>query len=161
MRKAKLFLLVPLVAAALLPAAGSFVPGGGGIFGGKAEAACKYSLSNHFTRWYGSGAVLTDWCYDGRSVTWRHSTPYANANTSPDAGSWHVSFRWALSTCNYFNGIHNHNCLTQGEFSFYSYTFGHKFVCAHTRIYGNGAHVRHITDGLCPASTLGRPALRG
>jgi hypothetical protein len=158
-RRYKLSLLGLVVAAAcLLPAAGSFVPRESGnlLFGGKAEAACKYGLSNHFTRWYGSGSVVTNWCYDGRSVTSRHSTPYADSASSPDEGGWRVSFSWALSACYNFNGIHNHNCLTQGQFKFYSFVFGYKYVCVHTRIYGNGNHVRRITDGLCPANTLGR-----
>jgi hypothetical protein len=159
--RARLSLAVLLIAAAaLLPAAGSFVPGTG-VFGGQAQAACKSGLTNKFSRWFGYGRVVTDWCYNGRSVTSRHSTPYADAYADPKEGGWRVSFSWALSACYDYNGIHNHNCLTQGQFTFYSFVFGYKYVCVHTRIYGNGYHHRLITDGLCPSIANARLGRRG
>ncbi len=149
-------LFVSLVlAASLVPSAASFLPQGSNpIFGGEAQAACKHGLSTHFSRWYGHGQVVTNWCYNGRSVTSRHSRHYEGGTSDP--GAWRASHWWSYSNCHYYNGISNHNCLTHGQFTFYSPVFGYKYVCAHTRIYGNGAHRRNITDGLCPSAASGR-----
>lgn len=157
--KVSKMLIVGLVAvsASLLPAAGSFVPRDSGnvIFGGEAQAACKYGLTNKADRWWAWAQVVTNWCYDGVHVTSRHSVPSWGMKALGSANgvyyrSWDSG--WKYSQCHYYNGIWNHNCLTRYQFSWGSLNkwIGPWVICIHTRIYGNGYHHRLITDGPCP-----------
>jgi hypothetical protein len=161
-------LIVGLVAlsASLLPAAGSFVPGSGNlVFGGVANAACKWdgkpgpgSLTNKWSVSWGWAQVKTGWCYDGVHVTSRHSVPTGGVSWwAPLSGTAFAPLvGWAWSSCQTFNGITNHNCLTRAQFKFYSSCFDggrcpKEEICIHTRIYGDGHHSRQITEGRCPA----------
>ena len=144
--------------AAALPAVGSFVPreSGNVLFGGEAEAACKSALQNVYDKWFFKANVITSWCYNGRSVTSRHSRAGGNVTTlGAFGGMFLISQGWKYTGCDDFNGIKNHNCLTQRQFYLFN---GHAgaplWICIHTRIYGNGAHRRKITEsslgGACP-----------
>lgn len=166
----KLAILALLAAAAsLLPAAGSFVPRDSGnlLFGGVAQAACKWngkpgpgSLTNRAERWWGWAYVRTGWCYSGGHVTARHSALDQGVTLLGRAFSYQVPPSYATkqnkySACHYYNGYWNHNCLTRFEFTWWSFppkpgADPVERVCIHTRIYGNGAHSRLITDGPCP-----------
>jgi len=142
------------VSASLLPAAGSFVPQASGVFGGTADAACKWEgkagpgpLRTVFDEWWFKAEVVTNWCYNGSSVTSRYSQPYGHVTNWGILGGWFwVNAHWAYSKCHAYNGISNHNCLTHREANLVS---GHgadtQSICIETRIYGNGAHRRNIT----------------
>jgi len=139
------------VSAAVLPAAASFVPQGGNpLFGGVAEAACKYNLTNmHTQNGYGWAKVVTDWCYSGGHVTSRHSEKHCQiSGWGYSIGYSGCRTTWRYSNCHNYNGYWNHNCLTRAEV----FAYGHRYeiACIHTRIYGNGDHRRLITDGYCP-----------
>jgi hypothetical protein len=145
------------VSAALLPAAGSFVPkaSGLGMFGGTAHAACKWdgkpgpgALHNTYDHWFFKADVASNWCYDGKHVTSRHSVPTGNVTNWGILGGWvWTSFHWAVTQCYTYNGIYNHNCLTKAEYNLITLHTGDiKSICIETRIYGNGYHHRHITE---------------
>ena len=161
-------LIVGLVAtaASLLPATGSFVPRDSGnlLFGDVAQAACKWngkpgpgSLTNRAERWFGWAYVRTGWCYSGGHVTSRHSVPDFGVSTLGFlSGTRTWVFGWAYTDCHDYNGYWNHNCLTRGQFKWVKSCLGgglctQAVICIHTRIYGNGAHSRLITEGRCPA----------
>jgi hypothetical protein len=146
-------LIVALVvaSASILPAAGSFVSRDSGnvLFGGEAQAACKTALGNYYDKWWFKASVITDWCYSGGHVTSRHSEAGGNV-TSPFgvlAGWFFYDQHWEYSKCVTYNGVWNHNCLTQREFNLFN---GHSglywSICIETRIYGDGHHHRHITE---------------
>jgi hypothetical protein len=147
-------MVVGLIAASasLLPAAGSFVSADGGnpLFGGTAQAACKYDLTNqHNNNGFGWAKVVTDWCYSGGHVTSRHSEKHAQVTGwGYYNGYTGVITRWEYSACHNYNGYWNHNCLTRAEVV--AYGSRSEAACIHTRIYGNGNHSRLITNGGCP-----------
>lgn len=135
-----------VMAALLLPTAGSFVPreSGNVLFGGEAQAACKTALQNPFNAWYFEANVITSWCYNGRSVTSRNSRAGGNVTNLGVLGGF-VLLRqhWEYSACHYYNGTPNHNCLTQREFWLLNLHSGDEVsVCIGTRIYGGGGHHR-------------------
>lgn len=150
-------LIVGLVAvsASLLPAAGSFVPRDSGnvFFGDEAQAACKTALWNHFDKWWFEAGVITDWCYSGGHVTSRHSRAGGNVTNLGILAGWVLTDQhWEYSKCHNYNGYWNHNCLTQREFNLVAIGVDlPKSICIETRIYGNGAHHRHITESLWDA----------
>jgi hypothetical protein len=152
-------LVVGLVAlaAALLPAAGSFVPkaSGIGMFGGVAQAACKWdgkpgpgALHNTFDKWWFKADVASNWCYDGVHVTSRHSVATGGVTNWGVLGGWFwLNWHWALSQCYQYNGYYNNNCLTHAEYNLVNgHTGDTKSICIETRIYGNGYHHRQITE---------------
>lgn len=122
-----------------------------GAMGGTAQARekCKSGLTNIYKDDYVVAKVVTDWCYNGRSVTSRHSVPSARVrNAAYSAGLREDGAEWVYTSCHTYKGIKNHNCLTKMQFAF-NYTWN-KFapkigVCISTRIYGNGAHKRSIS----------------
>jgi hypothetical protein len=151
-------LIVALIAvsAGLLPAAGSFVPkaSGLGIFGGTAQAACKWdgkpgpgALHNTFDHWYFKADVASNWCYDGVHVISRQSVPTGGVtNWGVLGGFIFLNTHWAYSQCNTYNGIWNHNCLTKREYNLITlHTGDTQSICIETRIYGDGHHSRHIS----------------
>ena len=156
--KASRMLAVGLIAvsATLLPAVGSFVPQASGVFGGTADAACKWDgkagpggLNNTYDKWWFKANVTSNWCYNGRSVTSRHSVPTGGVtNWGVLGGFFFTETHWAYSKCHNYNGITNHNCLTHREYNgLNGHAGGDPFsVCIETRIYGNGAHSRRITE---------------
>jgi hypothetical protein len=146
------------ICASLLPVAGSFVPQASAVFGGTAHAACKWDgkpgpggLRNTFDHWWFKAEVVSNWCYDGKHVTSRHSVSGAQV-TSPLgvlAGWFFVETHWAYSACHYYNGIWNHNCLTKREYNLFNgHTGDPASICIGTRIYGNGYHHRNIIQGV-------------
>jgi hypothetical protein len=157
----KKILIVALVVtgAALTPAAGSFVPreGGNVLFGGVAEAACKWDgkpgpggLRNVYDEWLFEAVVISNWCYNGSSVTSRHSVPYGGVTNLGVLAGWVlVRAHWAYSACHTYNGIPNHNCLTQREFWLINLHGEELKICIGTRIYGGGGHHRNIYSSSC------------
>jgi hypothetical protein len=150
-------LVVGLIAisASLLPAAGSLA-GGNGVFGGVAQAACKWDnkpgpggVPNIYDHWYFKAQVISNWCYDGNHVLSRNSVPSGNV-TSPLgvlAGYFLTETHWALSQCYTINHVYNSNCLTHREYNILDGHDGsHRSICIETRIYGNGYHRRRITE---------------
>ena len=116
-----------------------------------AQAACKSGLTNEFSRWWGSGKVVTNWCYRRGNVRSRNSAMSGDSGFAPRK----MTAKWTYSNCFSFNGYAKHNCLTRAQFTSWGAIFGGglkamDYVCVHTRIYGNGAHRRLITDGKCP-----------
>jgi len=146
--------VIALAAACLLLVAGSFLPHGSSlaVFGSDAQAKCKHNLSNHYKDNYVEVELVTNWCYDGKSVTSRHTRnpPFAHVRGAADAaGLREDGSHWARdSRCYDYHGTKNHNCLIKYQFVF-SYTWqvlGPRIgVCLATRIYGNGAHKRART----------------
>ena len=144
------------LAASLLPAAGSFVPQASGVFGGTADAACKWDgrpgpggLDNVFDKWWFKATVTSNWCYDGRRVTSRNSVVSGDkvTNWGVLGGYFYFETHWAYSACHTYNGVTNHNCLTKREFNgFNGHTGDDWSVCIGTRIYGGGGHSRNITE---------------
>ncbi|HVH24294.1 MAG TPA: hypothetical protein VNA11_17740 [Pseudonocardia sp.] len=124
---------------------------------GEAEAKtkCKQGLTNIYRDDFVVAKVITEWCYNGRSVTSRNSVP--SARVRPVAyvvGVREAEAEWTYSACHDFNGIKNHNCLTKRQFSFEkppiktplgNISLPKTGVCIETRIYGNGAHHRRIS----------------
>ncbi len=119
-----------------------------------AQAACKRGLTNY--KDLGPGyyfKVVTNWCYRNGNVTSRRSRSYERPPPY-----FAVRSRWMPNGkgvgCNAFNGYPTHNCLTRREYRAESTAPGAGFptyyYCIQTRIYGNGAHKRLITDGRCP-----------
>ncbi len=141
---------VVIAAAVLLPAVGSLVPRerGNALFGGEARAACKVALQNVYDKWFFEANVITNWCYNGRSVINRRSRAGGNVTTlGAFAGMFLFSQGWKYTACHHYNGIRNHNCLTQRQFHLINgHTGDSLWICIHTRIYGNGAHRRNITE---------------
>ncbi len=153
----KMLIVGLLVASAsILPAAGAFVPGGRNlVFGGVAQAACKWdgkpgpgALHNTFDHWWFKADVATNWCYDGAHVTSRHSVVTGNVTNWGILGGWvWLNWHWALSQCYQYNGIYNHNCLTHAEYNLVTLHTGDMHsICIETRIYGNGSHSRRINE---------------
>ncbi|HWC28435.1 MAG TPA: hypothetical protein VG474_17725, partial [Solirubrobacteraceae bacterium] len=109
--------------AVALPAVGSFVPRDSGnvVFGGEAQAACKTALQNVYDKWFFEAGVITSWCYNGRSVTSRHSRAGGNVTTlGAFAGMFLIGQSWKYTDCHHYNAIKNHNCLTQRQFSLFN-----------------------------------------
>jgi hypothetical protein len=140
--------------ASLLPAMGSFLPQASGVFGGVANAACKWNgkpgpgaLYNTFDHWYFKASVESNWCYDGQHVLSRQSNPGGQVTALGILDGWiYLNSHWAYSQCNTYNGIWNHNCLTKREFNLITlHTGDTQSICIETRIYGNGYHHRQIT----------------
>ncbi len=137
------------ISAVALPAVASFVPreSGNVLFGGEAHAACKPALQNVYDKWFFEAAVITSWCYNGKSVVTRRSRAGGKVTAwGALAGMFLLSQNWKYTRCHHFNGIRNHNCLTQRQFHLVNgHTGDPLWICIHTRIYGNGAHRRDIT----------------
>ncbi len=133
-----------------LPMVGSFVPreSGNALFAAEAQAACKTALQNVYDKWFFEASVITNWCFNGKSVTSRHSRAGGNVTVrGAVAGMFLWSQSWKYTGCKDFNGIKNHNCLTQRQFNLINGHTGDPLsICIHTRIYGNGAHRRNITE---------------
>ena len=151
-------LVLAVTGAVALPMVGSFVPrkSGNVLFGGEAQAACKIALQNVYDKWFFKASVITNWCFDGKSVTSRRSRTGGNVTAlGAFAGMFLLSQSWKYTGCQDFNGIKNHNCLTQRQFNLFNGHTGDPLsIWIHTRIYGNGAHRRNITEsgigGACP-----------
>jgi hypothetical protein len=115
-----------------------------------AQAACKSGLTNEFSRWWGTGKVVTTWCYSGGQVTWRRSVMSGDSGWAPRR----MTGKWTYSRCHSYDGYPRHNCLTRAQFTSWGAVFGGglqamDYVCVHTRVYGNGGHRRRIIDGKC------------
>jgi hypothetical protein len=163
-------LIVGVVAlsASLLPAAGSFVSrdSGNSIFGDVAQAAtCKSQVAggplyNDYNHWFFKASVATDWCWSGGHVVSRHSVPGGQVTTLGILTGWILlDSHWEYSNCVTYNGVWNHNCLTQREFNLIRLPtpeiHGQVLsVCIETRIYGDGHHHRHITEAESDACSM-------
>lgn len=127
------------------------------------------------SRWkteWGTGVVITDFCYDDGRITWRRTVTRAVSDNSrvrfPDEGYIIYPPRlrdWSSGTgCDTAQRV----CRTRAEFDGYLLTevtpaqlnpalLGKLFrgaVCVDTKIYGDGKHRRKVTKGVCaPAST--------
>ena len=137
--------LVAVVAAfaVVLPATATAAPA--------SVTACKSGLTNQENEAWGWAKVVTEWCYSGGHVTSRHSERHAQISAGGYLQGWlKVETSWRYSACHNYNGYWNHNCLTRAEVHAWNKDNGQFFSCIHTRIYGNGAHSRLITQGLCP-----------
>ncbi len=92
---------------------------------------------------------MTDWCYENGHVTKRSSLADGKVTNLGVLEGWiYYRFHWSYSKCYTYNGYSKHNCLTQGVFSIFNgHTGTNGAICINTRIYGNGAHRRSITQG--------------
>ena len=133
-------LMIAFVAAALLAVA---TPA-------PAAAACKRGLTNQLNDVFGWAKVVTQWCYSGGTVTSRHSQKHAQVSVLGYArGYLSVTTRCTYTKCHNYNGYTNHNCLTHAQVHAAKADYSQGWWCIQTRIYGNGAHRRAITPGLC------------
>lgn len=127
-----------------------------GLTTAAAGAGCKWDgkpgpggLRNTFDESWFKAEVVSNWCYNGTSVTNHRSVPGGEVTFPVGVlqGWFFVETHWAYSKCHTFNGVSKHNCLTKREFNLLNgHTGDTASICIGTRIYGGGGHHRNIIE---------------
>jgi len=121
----------------------------------RAGSLMKEGISNNWKNRWGSGRVITSFCYRDGRVTWRRTV-----TRGTPASSYGLTYPprfadWSSGTgCSPGNRV----CRTRAQFT--GYPVGELVpaavgstvftpVCVDTRIFGNGRHIRNVTNGRC------------
>lgn len=132
----------------------------------RAGSLMKADISNHWKRWWGSGDVVTDFCYDKGRITWQRTVTDGGLSAAVIA-TYHwdglrypprQGAKWSRGTGCYNVGDRNpiQVCRTVAQFTAVKGLVAAvpvAWICVDTQIYGNGAHIRNVNNGPCARST--------